>query len=438
MMDNILFRKLAGFLGSFFFLLLVGPSMLAQSIDALINAKEVEKIERVISSDDMQGRASFSAGIEKAADFISEEFKRAGLQPFGKDKSFRQTFSMIKAKTLSADGTMDGRQINPANIVALTSKEDLQVNNQSNYFKRKIKAGDNFRAEVFRYLQKDSNFLVFIDTSFAKNFPRLQGLNNQHFKSEYNTVFILAAGEPATFEIRVRNELTESKLSNVVGVLPGKSKKNEYIIFSAHYDHLGIGKPNAQGDSIYNGANDDASGSTAVIMLARYFSQLKNNERTLVFATFAAEELGGFGSQYFSRQFDPLQTMAMFNIEMIGTESKWGTNSAYITGYERTDMGKILEKNLEGTKFSFYPDPYPQQQLFFRSDNATLARQGVPAHTISTSKMDSEKYYHTADDEIETLDMNNMAEIIKAIAMSSSSIISGKDTPSRVDVSALK
>jgi Zn-dependent M28 family amino/carboxypeptidase len=201
---------------------------------------------------------------------------------------------------------------------------------------------------------------------------------------------------------------------------------------------LGIGRPNAQGDSIYNGANDDASGSTAVIMLARYFSQLKNNERTLVFATFAAEEIGGYGSQYFSKQFDPAQTIAMFNIEMIGTESKWGTNSAYITGYERTDMGKILQNNLSGTKFSFHPDPYPQQQLFFRSDNATLARQGVPAHSISTSKMDSEKYYHTADDEIETLDMNNMAEIIKAIAISSATIVSGKDTPSRVDVSTLR
>jgi Zn-dependent M28 family amino/carboxypeptidase len=173
-------------------------------------------------------------------------------------------------------------------------------------------------------------------------------------------------------------------------------------------------------------------------MLAKYFGQMKTNERTLVFATFAAEEIGGYGSQYFSKQFDPALTMAMFNIEMIGTESKWGTNSAYITGYERTDMGKILEKNLEGTKFSFHPDPYPSQQLFFRSDNATLARQGVPAHTISTSKMDSEKYYHTPDDEIGTLDMNNMAEVIKAIAISSSSIISGNDTPSRVDVSTLK
>jgi Zn-dependent M28 family amino/carboxypeptidase len=129
---------------------------------------------------------------------------------------------------------------------------------------------------------------------------------------------------------------------------------------------------------------------------------------------------------------------AMFNIEMIGTESKWGKNSAYITGYEKTDMGKILQKNLEGTAFNFYPDPYPDQQLFYRSDNATLARLGVPAHTISTSKMDSEPNYHKVSDQIETLDMDNMAMIIKSIAMSASSIIVGKETPTRVKVEELK
>jgi hypothetical protein len=101
-------------------------------------------------------------------------------------------------------------------------------------------------------------------------------------------------------------------------------------------------------------------------------------------------------------------------------------------------MGKILEKNLTGTGFTFYPDPYPQQQLFYRSDNATLARQGVPAHTISTSKMDSEKYYHTVDDEFETLDMENMAKIIEAIALSSRTIVSGEDAPTRVNTQLLR
>ncbi|MFV7789205.1 M28 family metallopeptidase, partial [Enterococcus faecium] len=106
-------------------------------------------------------------------------------------------------------------------------------------------------------------------------------------------------------------------------------------------------------------------------------------ERTLIFAAFTAEEIGGYGATYFSKQFNPNDVKAMFNIEMIGTDSKWGTNSAYITGFEKTDMGKILQQNLAGTGFNFYPDPYPDQNLFYRSDNATLARLGVPAHTIS-------------------------------------------------------
>ncbi|MGZ3950547.1 MAG: M28 family peptidase, partial [Flavisolibacter sp.] len=191
------------------------------------------------------------------------------------------------------------------------------------------------------------------------------------------------------------------------------------------------------GDSIYNGANDDAAGTTAVIMLANYFHKLANNERTLVFAAFTAEEIGEFGSQYFSKQFDPSQVVAMFNIEMIGTESKWGKNSAYITGYEKTNMGEILQNNLKGTGFTFYPDPYTDQNLFYRSDNASLAKLGVPAHTISTSKMDNEPNYHKVTDELSTLDIDNMAEIIKAIAMSSKTIISGADTPTRVKPESL-
>ncbi len=79
-------------------------------------------------------------------------------------------------------------------------------------------------------------------------------------------------------------------------LFPEKTKPDEYVIFSAHHDHIGIGKP-VNGDSIYNGANDDAAGTTAVIMLANYFKTLNNNERTLVFATFTAEESGGFGAQ---------------------------------------------------------------------------------------------------------------------------------------------
>jgi Zn-dependent M28 family amino/carboxypeptidase len=256
-------------------------------------------------------------------------------------------------------------------------------------------------------------------------------------------VFVFGIIEATTFSIDLTNTIEKKSLNNVVGVLPGKSKPEEYVIFSGHYDHLGVvspaeGMPHDATDSIYNGANDDAAGTTAIIMLAKYFKKLNNNERTIIFTAFVAEEVGGYGSQYFSKQLPPEKVMAMFNIEMIGTESKWGANSAYITGFDKTNMGEILQKNLKGSSFTFYADPYPEQQLFYRSDNATLARQGVPAHTISTSNMDNEPNYHKASDEIGTLDMKNMAAIIKAIAVSTSSIISGADTPSRVDIKQLK
>jgi len=277
-----------------------------------------------------------------------------------------------------------------------------------------------------------------VDTTHRKIFVSLARYKPETYPSERSVFFVLSDKIPSRYSLEATHEFTEMKLANVAGVIPGKSKKEEYVIFSAHYDHLGIGKTNEAMDSIFNGANDDASGTTAVIVLASHFKKLNNNERTLVFTAFTAEEVGGFGSQYFSQQFDPSSIVAMFNIEMIGTESKWGTNSAFITGYEKTDMGKMMEKNLEGSPFKFYPDPYPEQQLFYRSDNATLARLGVAAHTISTSKMDVEKFYHTQDDEIETLDLKNMTEIIKAIAISSTSIVTGKETPSRVDAKKLQ
>src|ERR1700704_6437983 len=123
---------------------------------------------------------------------------------------------------------------------------------------------------------------------------------------------------------------------------------------------------------------------------------------------------------------------------MIGTQNKWGKKSTDIKGDEKTDMGSILQKNLEGTGFTFYPDPYTSEQLFYRSDNATLARLGVPAHTISTAKMDGEPHYHKVTDQVETLDMENMAMIIRSIALSSKSIVSGKETPTRVKVEELR
>jgi hypothetical protein len=417
-------------------LLAIAQTGFSQSLDKVITVEEVQRIEKTLSADDMMGRRTFTAGIDKAADFIAAEFKKAGIQPVNGDSYF-QSFTMLNTKFIAAKGQVNGKTIEEKNIVGLTAKPELSITDASGYEKVKVGAKEAMYPVLTKLLTTNKNYLLVVDTAQLRMFNSLKR-RPASFPSEANIIVLLTQEDPATYAIEFKQAVTQMPLKNVVGILPGKKKKDEYVIFSGHYDHLGTGKANEQGDTIFNGANDDAAGTTAVILLANYFAQQKNNERTIIFAAFTAEEVGGYGARYFSQQYDPVKVMAMFNIEMIGTESKWGTNSAFITGYEKTDMGKILEKNLEGTDFKFYPDPYPSQSLFYRSDNATLARLGVPAHTISTSKMDSEKYYHTVDDEIETLDMKNMAAIIKAIALSSTSIIAGKDTPSRVDTTQLR
>jgi len=410
----------------------IAPFLFAQEIDAVINSKEAERIENMLASDEMRGRKAFSADIEKAADFISAEFKAAGLKTWDNGNSFRQEFALASMKQLSLTATFDGSKVDPQRIVVVTAEPEITIDQSSGYSTGRIKTGGDLFTEASAAASASKNMIILVDSSFANNFPRLTFFKRSRFKSDKNIVFILGTELPKNFRIIAAHEVKEQRAANVVAVLPGKSRKDEFVIFSGHYDHLGVGKA-VNSDSIFNGANDDAAGITAVILLAKYFAALKNNERTLVFAAFTAEELGGYGSQYFSQKFSPEKVMAMFNIEMIGTESKWGKNSAYISGFEKSDMGSILQKNLEGSGFSFHPDPYPSLQLFYRSDNATLARLGVPAHSISTSKMDAEPNYHKVSDEVKTLDLENMAMIIKSIALSSKTIVAGKDTPSRVE-----
>ena len=417
------------------FVLVVARACYSQTSDKIINAAEVERIERILSADDMQGRRTFSPGIDKAASFIADEFRKAGLQPVN-GASFFQEFSAIRPKFISAIGSVNGKPIEEKNIVVLSAKENVTLDENTGYEKIMVGAKDTLRNVVGRIWNSGKNYILIVDTAHIRSFNNYKR-RSETFANPTNVVMLLTTEGAEKYSVDFKQTITQLPLKNVVGIIPGKSRKDEIVIFSAHYDHLGIGKPNPAGDSIYNGANDDAAGTTAVIMLANYFAKEKNNERTLVFAAFTGEEVGAFGSTYFSKQYNPEKVIAMFNIEMIGTESKWGTNSAFITGFERTNMGEILQKNLEGSQFKFHPDPYPTLNLFFRSDNATLARLGVPAHTISTSKMDAEKFYHTQDDEFETLDVKNMTEIIKAIAISSKSIIAGTDTPSRVDTKTL-
>lgn len=420
-------------------ILCIGLFSCSPKIGSIVNVSEVERLEKTLSADNMKGRQLFTPELDKAAEFIAEEFQKSGLEYFGENDSYLQSFSMVQAAPSAISGSLDQEALSLSNVTINSTSASITTNSLADYEVVKVGKDDNFNQLVFPAFRTKKNMIVLIDPAHASSYARLgRNAGRAKFPTEYSQIFILTDNlNPKSLALKVTSQLTEQKLQNVVGVIPGNSLKDEYVVFGAHYDHIGIGRPDSNNDSIYNGANDNAAGTTAVMMLGKYFNKLKDNERTLIFVAFTAEESGGFGSTYFSEQLDPDKVVAMFNIEMIGTDSKWGPNSAYITGYEKSSMGEILQKNLTGSKFHFEPDPYPKQNLFYRSDNRTLAALGVPAHTVSTAKMEEapndEPNYHKASDEIGTLDMDNMTEVIKAIALSSKTIISGEDTPTRVE-----
>ena len=223
----------------------------------------------------------------------------------------------------------------------------------------------------------------------------------------------------------------ELDLFNIIGLLEGTSLKEEFVVISAHYDHLGQIE-GGKGDLVFNGANDNATGVAAMIMLAEYFKKAKINKRSILFVAFTAEEMGLIGSNYFGKTISAESIIAGVNIEMIGKESPFGPKTAWLTGFDRSTFGKIIQKNLSSSEYKLYADPYKDFRLFFRSDNASLARLGVPAHTFSTSPMDKDLDYHQLSDEVETLDVKIITETIKAISVGIKSIVSGDDTPSRV------
>ncbi len=411
-------------------------SCVAQRQEPSVQQDEITRIIKTLSADDMQGRGTFTPGIDKAASFIEAEFKKIGLQPLAGDNDFRQEFKVTRISPALVSVTIDGKIVDAGNIITMSEKALLEMSNTTEATVIKIASGDQFAQKYRAALSSKAPALVLVDQSHATIFKRLQssakrGRIVEKMEDGAGAVFVLGGTEANTFDVKANNKVETLPLFNVAGMIPGKSKEKELVLFSAHYDHLGLIE-SVEGDSVANGADDDASGTTAVISLAKYYKQLNNNERTLVFVAFTAEEVGGFGARHFSSKLNPDDVVAMFNIEMIGKESKFGKNAAFITGYERSDFGEILQKNLAGTDFKFHPDPYPAQNLFYRSDNATLAALGVPAHTISTDQIDSDKFYHTVNDEVETLDSANIWATIKAIALSARSIVAGTDTPKRI------
>lgn len=245
-------------------------------------------------------------------------------------------------------------------------------------------------------------------------------------------------------------------LKNVIAHLPGNNmlkngESNDVIIFSAHYDHLGMKEPISQQkhlsytDNIYNGANDNAASVAALFQLANYFklryksNNKGSNKRTVLFVAFAGEELGILGSKHFAKTLaslaiKPENISAMINIEMIGKDSKFGAGQAWMTGPDKSNLLALMNNSIKKQtgEPSFFKDPYPKAKLFYRSDNISLAVLGVPAHTISSSQIDSDTDYHQVSDNINSLNLNGTYQVIQNIAKASHELIMATATPNRI------
>lgn len=200
---------------------------------------------------------------------------------------------------------------------------------------------------------------------------------------------------------------------NVVGIIPGADPElqSEVVVIAAHYDHVGFGRA-VDGDSIYNGADDDASGVVAVLEIARALAAGPPPRRTVVVLLSTAEEVGMHGTRYYMQHpVIPLErTVAQFEVEMIGRPDSLagGSGRAWLTGYERTTMGA----ELAARGIPLVPDPRPEQNFFQRSDNIVFARAGIPAHTLSSFNLHTD--YHQPSDEVERVDFAHMTAVIEA------------------------
>jgi Zn-dependent M28 family amino/carboxypeptidase len=220
---------------------------------------------------------------------------------------------------------------------------------------------------------------------------------------------------------------------NVVGALPGNDNSGEMIIISAHYDHLGSvneKNENPKSSQTFNGANDDASGVAVMLSLAAYFAA-RPVQRTIVFIAFSGEEIGFIGSTGASEAFIPTQIVAQINLEMLGRTGLY--KKPFVTGHNYSDLRDLLNQVLRDTLGvnNYFEKDTPASTLFQRSDNYPFALLGVPAHTIMLTT-DADEYYHTVDDDPNTLDYKRMASIAKKIAFAIEPLVQGKITPQRI------
>jgi hypothetical protein len=446
---------------------------LVQRIAARLRPNDLKADVSFLASDALQGRATPSPGLDLAAEYIAAQFRRAGLEPVGDDGYFQNAaYESVKPNPEGLEFTLDTHTAEPGTV---SIQEAVATGlNHAAAFKvalRDTAALDALTAEQVRGKvllvevpdgggggngggggQADFQARRRVLTLAAKLEPAMvvmvraaapqTNLNarvplrdatapapkvpivNVWDKAIYAW---LAAAKPGPVEATVSAHVAAPivqpvKLRNVAGVLRGTDPrlKDTYVIVTGHYDHLGV-RPNAQGDGIYNGANDDASGTASVIAVAGALSELAEKpKRTIVFVTVFGEEVGGLGARWYTGHpiFPIAKTIADINLEQLGrTDDSEGPKVAQfnLTGYDYSDIAAIFAKAGAVTGVQAIKHEKNSDAFFSRSDNATFAEAGIPSTTLSVSYVFPD--YHQPGDEWQKLDYDNMAKVDVTVAL---------------------
>lgn len=419
---------------------LVGPAQKP------VDENNVRAAMQFLASDAMQGRGSGTIFERITAEYVGSQFMQFGLEPAGENgwdgkPSYVQTVSITRK-------TFEG---NPALRFGSTSLEhtkDMLVLRASGEAisgaLQKINAGDKpvagavvlvkLSAEGSSTLIQTAQAAVTagasivlveetpqIRTTWASmSSRRLSFISSQAkpsamivlSKEAAATISGLADGTKIEFGGRIST--ATSQTWNAIGKLTGgdKTASSEVIVLSSHLDHTGVNESVPGEDKINNGADDDASGTVAVMEIARSLAAGKRPKRTIYFVCFGSEERGGLGSKYFADNlpFPQEKFVANLQFEMIGRpDAKVKPEELWLTGYERSNLGPELAKR--GAKL--VQDPHPTQNFFQRSDNYGFAVRGIVAHTVSSFGLHTD--YHRVTDEVKTIDFVHMTRSISSM-----------------------
>ncbi|HVM90173.1 MAG TPA: M28 family peptidase [Puia sp.] len=408
---------------------------------------------RFLASDELMGRGNTRSEIHIAARYISEEFRSVGVKEFKDAPDFFQAFD-IKMVKPGKTGTLNirdktykmgddiiqigGENMNvdaPIVFAGFGSKEELEkLDIKGKIVVTRMGSNDSTGLmESFGLMRKKRKMIqerggiALIEKFRPVGYPWeavKQFFVNERPQTDKNNfgTFLINEDLPAVIQnlsgsvsINITDdEVKTNPAKNVLGWVEGTDAKlkNQFIVLSAHYDHLGVAKKpkmeEGKPDSIYNGARDNAIGTTAVIDAARYFVQ-HPAKRSILFIAYTAEEIGEIGSRYFSENpVVPLKQL-VYNLN-IDNANYNDTSIVTVVGLGRTSSDDDIKKACSAYHLTAMPDPAPEQNLFDRSDNVNLADKGIPSPTFSLGikKFDAEinKRYHQLSDEVGNFNLN--------------------------------